>query len=203
MRTDRRLAELLKAVTNAPFVTNLEPEERDRVGDATEYSHRRKRIAWCRLTQRYRIQICMCSSAYVFGSCPRDNTQCLQDLCRIADILTLETWAYKVRGASKPTDEHLNFSVARAQQDLKEYPAVADAVCQLTAYMKSVNLLVNREAIPKARYRRAKVGPALATIMEQLTELRKVVDAMSVGQQRHQENLNDITEKLFRERHAA
>lgn len=74
-----------------------------------------------------------------------------EKVLRFADMARMRFWKYRMRGAIEPTDADLNFSVARANEDLKCETHLCALLDREEAMMLQLGLIASAEEMAKRR----------------------------------------------------
>ena len=70
---------------------------------------------------------------------------------RYADMVKMYFWKYRIRGACKPGDNQLNFSVERAEHDLANEPEVVAILQDIEKYLLDLGAIFSSEELEKRR----------------------------------------------------
>lgn len=122
---------------------------------------------------------------------------------RFADMAMFYFWKYRVRGAAEPTNQFLNFSVERAQQDLDNEPYAVNLLKRIEKYLLDLGALKDsatrqKELNEKIEYRRFNrtLGGAMEIFSQTITQRVEQLINRQEETERSLKRLEDRVAKL-------
>jgi len=126
--SDPTLSVIAKRLSTLAWASPLTEEEKlTAVHCQKDFAAKRHLVVMMPDFKTWAVRMYLAGAQRTLGHCQGD----IEPALRFADMARMFFWPYRVRGCAEPTDVFLNFSVARAQNDL-QYETEARAMLEDT-----------------------------------------------------------------------